>query len=465
VNINPSIFKAYDIRGIYPQDLNEDNISQIVSAIYTFYTHELKKDPVTIVLSRDMRVSSPVLHDKTKEILVSLGAHVLDIGICPTTTYYFSILNRKADCGIQISASHNPKEYNGLKIVKRVGDRIVKIAQGIGMETVKEMVLAGNSLPKRRGGTVEDIQNAVEQEIAASIQAVKPNNIKKFKIVADAANAMGAVYLEELFNKIPADLIRMNFTLDGTFPAHQADPLQFKLFKDLQQRALAEKADLGIMPDGDGDRIFFVNEKAEIIPATLITALVTGELLRNSPGDRILVDIRYTRNVSTVVEKLGGKMSISKVGHALITDQLNREKGIFAGESSGHYYFRDTGGAESAVRVILHVLNVMSREMKPLSEILKQYHNSIESGETNFKLPEGMAAQQITDEIIKDHPDGKVDTLDGIAVSFPAWRFSIRSSNTEPLLRLNVEGETQELVDGKVKELTDKIISCGAEVV
>ena len=307
--------------------------------------------------------------------------------------------------------------------------------------------------------------NAVEQEIAASIQAVKPNNIKKFKIVADAANAMGAVYLEELFNKIPADLIRMNFTLDGTFPAHQADPLQFKLFKDLQQRALAEKADLGIMPDGDGDRIFFVNEKAEIIPATLITALVTGELLRNSPGDRILVDIRYTRNVSTVVEKLGGKMSISKVGHALITDQLNREKGIFAGESSGHYYFRDTGGAESAVRVILHVLNVMSREMKPLSEILKQYHNSIESGETNFKLPEGMAAQQITDEIIKDHPDGKVDTLDGIAVSFPAWRFSIRSSNTEPLLRLNVEGETQELVDGKVKELTDKIISCGAEVV
>lgn len=464
MNITKGIFKAYDIRGLYPEDLNDDNISQIVAAIYTFYLQELKKETATIVLSRDMRTSSPSLHEKARETLLKLGAHILDIGIASTPTYYFAVINHQADCGIQISASHNPKEYNGLKLVRRDGSKIVKIGKGIGMEQITELAISGKSVPLKDGGKVEDISGEVESEVATAIKSVHAPELQKFKIVADCANAMGAVYLEELFKHIPADVVKMNFELDGTFPVHQADPLQFKLFADLQKKVVEEKADIGIFPDGDGDRVFFVDEKGEIIPATLITSLVVGELLKDHPGERVLVDIRYIRNAGAVIEKLGGTMGVTKVGHAQITEQLNRENAIFAGESSGHFYFRDTGGTESAVRIVLYVLRVMTREKKPISEILEQYHTSIESGETNFELHEGVAAKQVTDKILADYPDGQVSTLDGIAVDFPDWRFSIRSSNTEPLMRLNVEGHEKDVVLTKVKELADKIIAEGAHI-
>jgi phosphomannomutase len=224
MNINKGIFKAYDIRGLYPEDINDENISTIVAAIYSFYLKELKKESATIVLSRDMRVSSPSLHEKARETLLKLGAHILDIGIASTPTYYFAIINHQADCGIQISASHNPKEYNGLKLVRRDSKKIVKIGKGIGMEEITEMAMSGHSVPPKDGGEVEEIDSEVEAEVAASMKSVHAPDIQKFKIVADCANAMGAVYLEELFKHVPADLVRMNFTLDGTFPAHQADP-------------------------------------------------------------------------------------------------------------------------------------------------------------------------------------------------------------------------------------------------
>ena len=457
------IFKAYDIRGVYPGQINEQVVENIVRAIYTFLKQSLNKDRLSVVISRDMRVSSPSLHKRATEILVKMGATVIDIGLSPTTTVYFTVMNGKYDAGIQISASHNPAEYNGIKFLKFDGKKIVKIAEGTGMEEVKTIALNKTFADFVSGGSVSKKDNALVEEIDGAFKAIKPQ-IKKLKIVADAANAMGAPILNEIAQRTDIELTRMNFDLDGSFPSHQADPLQFKLWTNLQERVKTLHADLGIMPDGDADRIFFVDEEGEIVPATLITALITKEILQNHPGEKIVVDIRYTRNVEAVVRKYKGKVSISRIGHSLITPQVNKEKAYFAGESSGHFYFLNTGGAESSARVILYVLNALTRSGKTMSELLEEFKTSVESGEINFTLGEGIASKNVFDTIHQKYQDGEFSNLDGIAITYPDWRLSLRASNTEPLIRLNVEGNSKKLVTEKVTQLTESIKSCGASV-
>ncbi len=450
------------MRGLYPKDINEENIEAIVRAIYTFFVKDLGKDNLQIVLGRDMRISSPALYEKAVNTLVKSGAQVVGIDLATTPTIYYATLKYGYDAGIQISASHNPKDYNGLKFVKRVGKKLIKIGKTTGMEDVKNFALSGNFVEYKDGGSFTEKTNVLKEEVEDAMAAVQPQHIKRMKIVADAANAMGSLYIKELAKHLPIDLIEMNFELDGTFPAHQADPLQFKLLRDLQDRVIAEKADLGLAPDGDGDRIFFINEKGEVVPATLITSLITKQVLEKNPKEKILVDIRYTRNVTNVAKKFNSTPSISKVGHALITEQLNREEGAFAGESSGHFYFREMGGCESAIRVILYVLEAVGKEGKPLSEVLESLHTSIESGEYNFELKEGTSAKELLQQIADTYKDGELSTLDGIAIDYPDWRVNIRTSNTEPLLRLNVEGATLELTDAKLKELATMIKATGA---
>lgn len=464
MKINPAIFKAYDIRGIYPQDINEENIEDIIKTIYTFFVQSLQKENLEIVLGRDMRFSSPALFAKTKKTLLKYPAKIVDIGLASTPTFYFVCLKYGYDAGIQISASHNPPEYNGIKFVKRVGERLVKIGAGTGMEEVKKIALSKNFIKRRGKGEVITKKDVLTEEIDFAFKLVNPKNIKKLKVVADPANAMGILFLEELFKRTPCKLIKMNFKLDGAFPAHQPDPLQFKTLRDLQKRVLKEKADLGIAPDGDGDRVFFIDEKGKIIPASLITSLISKEILSKKSGERILVDIRYTRNASKVCQDNGGAIIISRVGHALITEHLNREDGAFAGESSGHFFFRETGGTESSVRAILHTLEVMGREDKPISHILSQFVSSFESGEINFELKVGNSAEKVFTFMASEYKNGKISYLDGIAIDYPSWRFNIRASNTEPLIRLNVEGEIKNLTTQKVKELKEKIIRLGAKI-
>jgi phosphomannomutase len=352
----------------------------------------------------------------------------------------------------------------------RDGTKMVKIGKTTGMPEIKDIAMNKKFPEYTNDGSVEKKENVLKEEITLAYKAVKPGDVSHLTIVADPANAMGIPPLTELFNKegyerIHSTFIPINFELDGTFPAHQADPLQHKTLRQLQDAVLANKADLGICTDGDADRVMFINEKGEIIPATYITALVAGEILTDFPGERILVDIRYTRNVEHVVTQLGGKVGYTKVGHALITEQINNEGAIFAGESSGHYYFRETGGCESTMRIILYVLRVLGREQKPISEILAAMEVSHESGEYNFELPEGVTAKQITDQITNQYSDGTLSTLDGIAIDYPEWRLSIRTSNTEPLLRLNVEGKTKDLVRSKIVELRQEIESTGAHII
>ncbi|MDO8497675.1 MAG: phosphomannomutase/phosphoglucomutase [bacterium] len=460
--INSSIFKAYDIRGIYGKDIDEDGIEQISKAIYTFFVKKLGKQDLKIVLGCDMRISTPSLFERSKKTFAEAGATVIDVGLVATPTLYFASLHYDYDGGVMITASHNPKEYNGLKFVVRQGNKLLKIGKESGMEEVKNIALQKQFLPLKASGKIIKRENVVKDEIEKSLSHFDFSKMKKLKIIIDSANGMGILYLNEIFKHIPADIIRMNEKLDGTFPAHEANPLKFETLKDIQKKIVEEKADLGIAPDADGDRIFFLDEKGQIIPAAMTTSIIADQVLEKNPGELILVDIRYIRNVQKVVKDRGGKISISKVGHALITKQMADEDGIFAGESSGHYFFRETGYAENSGMVVLYVLNAMNRENKPLSEIVRKYHSSPESGEVNFELSKGTNVKALLSDIEKGYTDGESSWLDGLSVTYPDWRFNIRTSNTEPLMRLNVEAANDSLVKEKFEELKKKIMASGA---
>lgn len=442
--INPSIFKGYDIRGIYPTELNEENIIPIISSIYK------KLAPRTIVVGTDMRTSSPSLTNVAIKTLVDLGAKVIDVGVVSTPTFYFAVSHYKYDAGVQITASHNPKEWNGIKIVKNSPAGLIKIGKSTGLDEIKQMALAGQSVESQAGGSVLKKSGVLEDEVENSLRIAGNPKLDTFKIVADAANAMGSQYIDGLFKKIPGNLIRMNFTLDGTFPVHQPDPLQKINLVDLQKEVISQKADLGLAPDGDGDRLFFVDEKGEIVPPTIITSIVAKKMLIKNPEEQILVDIRYLLTPKKIIEENKGKMVVTKVGHAYITETMHKTKAIFAGESSAHYYFRETGNAEAQMPIILFVLQTLSEEQKPLSAIVEDYRRSFESGEINLTLSN---AKEILEEVKKKYKDGQLDIMDGIAISFNDWRFSLRISNTEPLLRLNIEAYRKEVMEKKRDEL------------
>ncbi|MBP6913863.1 MAG: phosphomannomutase/phosphoglucomutase [Candidatus Levybacteria bacterium] len=435
--VSDHIFKGYDIRGIYPTDYNEENIIPIVKAVYTFL-HKGKKEnePLTVVVGTDMRTSSPSLTKIAIDTLVQLGANVIDIGMVSTPTFYFAVSYYGYESGFQITASHNPKEWNGMKIVKNSPGGLIKIGKSGGLMEIKENAINGKSVLPQPGGKVEKKHGILEDEVKNALKIVGNPVIKKYRIVADTANAMGAQYIEALFNEVPAELIKMNFEYDGTFPAHQPDPLQAETLVELQKRVVKEHADLGLAPDGDGDRLFFIDENGSIVPPTIITSIIAKDLLKRSPGDTVLVDIRYLLTPKKILEEVGGKMKITKVGHAYITEGLHESGGIFAGESSAHYFFRETGNAESQMPVILTILKVMSEEGKTLSELVAEYRRSYESGEINFKVKN---AADIMEKIKEKYIDCELVTVDGVAINYPTWRASIRTSNTEPLLRLNVE--------------------------
>lgn len=444
MNIPQHIFKAYDIRGIYPTELNEENIVPIIKAIYTFL------HPKTIVVGTDMRTSSPALSKVAIQTLVDLGAQVIDVGVVSTPTFYFSVFNYNYDAGIQITASHNPKEWNGLKMVKNSTSGLIKIGKSTGLEDIKKMAIHDESTTSIPGGNVIQKNGILEDEVENALKIVGNPKINKFKIVADAANAMGSQYIDALFKKIPGDLIRMNFTLDGTFPVHQPDPLQKETLVDLQKRVIAEKADLGLAPDGDGDRLFFIDEKGNIVPPTIITSIIAKKLLATHPHEKILVDIRYLLTPKKIVEENNGEMLVTKVGHAYITESMNKTGAIFAGESSAHYFFRDSGNAEAQMPIILFVLQALTEANKPFSEIIEDYRRSYESGEINVAANNSL---KILEAVKEKYSTGNLESMDGVAISYPTWRFSMRVSNTEPLLRLNVESTDRQTMEKNRGEL------------
>jgi phosphomannomutase len=455
MNIDPKIFKAYDIRGVYPTELNEENIVPIIQSIYKFFTQKINKQNLTVVLSYDMRLSGPQLFQTAKATLVEMGAQVIDTGMLSTPSFYFAASNYGYDCGIQVTASHNPKEYNGLKfVINNPPHGLIKIGGSTGMPEIMQMATQGAGELPKGNGTVTVKEGILEDEVKAALDLFGNPKFKKLKIAADPANAMGAQYIEALFKSVPAELIKMNFELDGSFPAHQPDPLNFENLKDLQKKVLEEKADLGLAPDGDGDRLYFIDEKGQVIPATLITALVSRELLKENANETILFDIRYILGSKKIIEEMGGKYEITRVGHAFITEAMGKTNAIFAGESSGHFYYRSNGNAESQLNTLVSVLKALTEEDKPLSEVIEELRRSYESGEFNFKVSN---ASEILENLKNKYQDGKLVTIDGVSINYPTWRFNVRTSNTEPLLRLNVESYEKNEMEQKRDELMDFI--------
>lgn len=458
-----SIFKAYDIRGIYPTDLNEKDAQIIARAIYTFFAQKIGKKNLNLAVGKDMRSSSNSITRVVIKEFVKMGGRVTNIGLTTTPTFYFSVLKLKFDAGLMVTASHNPKEYSGMKFDIREGKNLIKVGKGSGMEEIAELSKSQKFASYQKGGKEIKRSDTLKLELQDALKQFDPSKFQKFKIVTDTANGVAILYLNELFKVIRADVVRMNEKLDGTFPAHEANPLKFETLRELQKRVVKEKADFGIAPDADGDRIFFIDEKGSVIPATAITSLITREVLRKKPESKILVDIRYIRNVQEVCRKFKGTSLISKVGHAFITKQLQKEGALFAGESSGHYFFQETGGAENSLRVALYVINVLSREKKPLSKIVEELTTSVESGEFNFELPADVSAAELLEKLTKKYSSGKISTLDGIAISFKDWRFGVRTSNTEPVLRLNIEGADSKIVQKYLKEISSLILKTGAK--
>ncbi len=461
--MDPSIFKAYDIRGVYPTEINEGNIVAIAEAIYAFFDKTLKSGALRILIGRDMRTSSNPLFDVVAATLRDRGATVVDMGLTSTPTFYFGALKYDFDAGIMITASHNPKEYNGLKLVIKVGNTLRKIGGDSGMYEIRDKAIKGAAVTPIAGGGLEKISTVQKDEVTHALSIVSPDSTCTLRVVTDTANGMAITYLNEMFSRFPKmQIIRMNEKLDGTFPAHEANPLKFETLKDLQKRVIAERADFGIAPDADGDRIFFIDEKGGIIPATMITCLIADEVLKKKPGAAIVVDIRYIKNVQNLVKSRGGTTSLTKVGHAFISNHMKKVGAEFAGESSGHFFFKATGYAESSVLILAHVLNVVCREKKPLSEIVKKYHTAYESGEYNFEIPTGKKSADLLESVKKNHANLTFSTLDGLSGDGVGWRLSIRTSNTEPLLRLNVEADDKSLMEEKVSGLRGEFEAFGA---
>lgn len=458
-SLSPKIFKAYDIRAIYPTEINEENIVSIIKATYSFFR---KKNPdikpLNIVLGYDMRMSSPKLYPIAKRTLIDMGAHVIDIGLISTPSFYFSVFHYGYDAGIQITASHNPKEYNGVKFVMNSPEGLIKIGKSTGMDEVKEMAINGDFVEPEPGGSAEDKTGILDEEVKVALDILGNPTINRFKVVSDPANAMGAQYIAAIFDHIPADLIKMNFEFDGTFPAHQPDPLNFENLRDLQKRVMEEQADFGLAPDGDGDRLFFIDDKGEVVPASIITGIIAKDFLKRNPGATILFDIRYILTPTTLVEENGGKYEITKVGHAFITEAMHKTGAVFAGESSAHYFYKEAGNGENQLMTILTVLKVMSEENKKLSELVEEYRRSYESGELNFRVSN---AAEILMKLKEKYSDGELSELDGIAITYPDWRFSVRTSNTEPLLRLNLESRDKATMEEKFAEVKQFIQEIG----
>lgn len=438
--LDPSIFKAYDIRGIYLAQLNDETTYLVGKALVEY----LK--PKNIAVGRDMRLSSPVLFENLTKGINEAGADVIDIGLCSTDELYFAVGKFGYDAGVMITASHNPKEYNGFKICRK---EAAPLSGDSGLKAIQQIISSGKfSTSKKKGNLIQ--KDVTDDYIRHILSFADVKKIKPFKIVVDAGNGMAGLLIPKLFAHLPCQLIPMFFELDGSFPHHPASPIEPENLKFLQEKVLSEKAFLGAAFDGDADRVFFVDEKARMLGGDIVTALVAKSLLKKEKGATILYNIICSRTVPRVIQENGGKAIKTRVGHALIKPLMKKHNAVFGGEHSGHFYYRDNFYADSALITLVVFLELLSEENKKVSELVKEIDRYFRSGEINSTvedIPEKLK------EVAKIYSKGKIDHLDGLTVEFDNWWFNVRPSNTEPLLRLNVEADSPELLQQKTQEL------------
>ncbi|MFA6096145.1 MAG: phosphomannomutase/phosphoglucomutase [Candidatus Paceibacterota bacterium] len=437
--VDRSIFKAYDIRGIYPSQLDEDVAYRIGKGYATFILGENPKTK-NIVVGCDMRLSSPALKEKLISGLVDSGLNVIDVGLVSTPTFYFAVAYYGYDGGIQVSASHNPKEYNGFKLVKA---KALPVSKDSGIMEMLDIIEKNRYVSSDKKGSVSKKTGIMEDLVKDQTSLVNISKLKKYKIVIDAANSMGAPDMEAFFEKVPADIVKLNFELDGSFPSHEADPLKEENLVLLKKKVVETKADFGIASDGDGDRYFLVDEKGESLRQEILRGIMAQEELKEDPEALVCYDIRPGRITKDMIDEMGGKSVVTPVGHSLIKAMMIRNNAVFGGESSGHYaYRRPYGTFEMPVILVAKFLRYLSGKDAPFSEIMKPYKIYFHSGEVNFKVK---SVPDKLKEIESKFSDAEIGKLDGITVTYPDWWFNVRGSNTEPVIRLNLEAKSEKL--------------------
>jgi phosphomannomutase len=434
MDINTDIFKAYDIRGLYPGEINEA-VAKQVGRGYVAYLGAKR-----IGVSRDMRVSSPSIAAAFIAGACEQGADVVDYGMMGTDMLYFAVVNDDLDGGVQVTASHNPGRYNGIKMV-RAGAQPLSGDAGIG--EIRDMV-ANDRVPAPAAvpGTVIP-RNVVSQYVEKVMSFVDPSVIKPFTVVLDAGSGMAGLVAPLLFEQLPCKVTKLCFEIDGTFPNHEANPLLEENRADITAEVIRQKADIGIAWDGDADRCFFIDGSGEFISGDFVTALLAEAFLLKHPGETVIYDLRTSHAVRDTAAKYGSTALMNRVGHAFIKQRMRQENALFAGEVTGHYYFRDYYFADNGFIPALLILELMSKRNLPLRDLLAPFREKyFISGEINTKLG-SMAEVPAKLAAIEAHfADATIAKLDGISVDYPDWHFNVRASNTEPLLRLNLEAAT-----------------------
>tara|TARA_B100001123_G_scaffold400722_1_gene486768 strand:- start:1152 stop:2510 length:1359 start_codon:yes stop_codon:yes gene_type:complete len=445
MKFNPRIFKAYDIRGLYPDEINESIVNQIGRGLIA--TLKARR----IGVSRDMRTSSPALASAFIEGALEQGADVVDYGMLGTDMLYFAVARDGLDAGAQITASHNPKQYNGIKMVR---EDALPLSGETGIGEIRDL-LATKEIPrtKRNRGTLT-FQKVTPDYIKKVMSFINPASISPFRIVLDAGSGMAGLVAGQIFDHLPCTTTKLCFDIDGTFPNHEANPLLVINRKDITDRVISDQADIGIAWDGDADRCFFIDEDGEFVPGDFITALLAESFLLKEPGSTIVYDLRASHAVRDTVAQNGGTALMNRVGHAFIKRRMREENCIFGGEVTGHYYFRDFYYADNGFIPALLILDLMSKQKKSLKNLLKPYReNYFISGEINTKLQSMDEIEKKLSVLRKKYSNGKILDLDGISVDYPDWHFNVRPSNTEPLLRLNLEAGTPVLMEKKRDEV------------
>lgn len=452
--IDSSIFKEYDIRGVYPTQINYE-LAVLIGRSFA----DLVSDEGPMAVGRDMRFSSPEIAKGLIEGMTKQGRDVVDLGLITTDMIYFATGKFPVAGGIMITASHNPKEYNGLKFCL---SGAAPVSGEGGIYQMRDNILSNKFKESEKQGQVTP-KNILVDWLNHALSFIDEKTIKPLKIVVDAGNGMASILFPELEKRLPFKIIPLYFDLDGSFPNHPAYPLIPENLKEAQKKVLEEKADLGLVFDGDGDRAVLIDETGKTVSGTIMTAMMAEYFLKKFKGATILYNAICGWIVPEVINSLGGKGIRVPVGHSLIKENMRKYEALFAGEHSGHYYFKDNYYADSAFITILIALQIISQENKKVSEIIQRFDKYPSSGEINFEIVD---KAKVIDEIEKIYREKakSTDRLDGLTVWFDDWWFNVRPSNTEPLLRLNIEAKNQGILELRKKEIVDFLQSGGSLV-
>ena len=440
--VNPDIFKAYDVRGVYGEDLTEEAVYRIGRATALYL------NVPEIAVCRDMRVSSPQLTAAAIQGITDQGVNVIDCGMTTTDELYFIVGYYNYPAGMMITASHNPKQYNGIKFCRA---QAYPISLDTGLADIRDVAIRGNFPEPAQKGSVTH-RDAADDYIKHALSYIDVSKIRPLKVVVDAGNGMAGMIMPRVFEHLPAHLYPLYFELDGTFPNHSPSPIEPENLVALQKKVLEVGADFGAAFDGDADRMFPVDEHGNIVDGSMVMLLLSDSILRKHPGSTILYNLVLSKSVPALIEREGGKAIRTRVGHSYIKAEMRQYNAILGGEHSGHFYFRDNWYADSGLIAFLLILELISIENKPLSELIKPLDTWVRSGEINTHVND---VQGKTKAIEEHFGKGalSVDHLDGVTFDYGDWWFNVRPSNTEPLLRLNLEAKTRPLMEQKRDEV------------